>query len=125
MSDNSTAKNGVYMEYFTGAFKKYAEFSGRSTRNDYWMYILFYMIIYVVLAVIDGAIGFYLLTSIFSIVCLVPTISVGARRLHDTSRSGWWQLIGFIPLIGAIVLIVFFAQDSHEDNEYGPNPKAA
>lgn len=111
------------MEYFIDAFRKYAEFSGRARRKEYWMFILFYVIFYVVLAIIDGVISSYVLTSIFALVCLVPSISIGARRLHDTGRSGWWQLIGLIPLIGAIVLIVFFAQDSHEDNEYGLNPK--
>lgn len=113
------------MDYFVDAFKRYAEFNGRASRQEYWMFILFYMIFYVVLGVVDGALNSYLLTPIYSIVCLVPSISIGARRLHDTGRSGWWQLIGFIPLIGAIVLIVFFAQDSHGENEYGLNPKAA
>ena len=58
--------------------------------------------------------------------CSSPAFAVGARRLHDTDRSGWWQLIGLIPLVGAIILIVFFCQDSKPgDNQYGPNPKLA
>ncbi|MGR3220105.1 MAG: DUF805 domain-containing protein, partial [Candidatus Anammoxibacter sp.] len=57
------------------------------------------------------------------LVLLVPSISIAARRLHDTGRTGWWQLIALIPLIGTIVLIVFLAQDSHSENSYGPNPK--
>ena len=63
------------------------------------------------------------LALIFALAMLVPSISIAARRLHDTGRSGWWQLISLIPLIGAIVLIVFLVQDSHEENQYGPNPK--
>ena len=112
------------MEYFIDAFKKFAVFEGRARRKEYWMFILFYIIIYAVLTAIDIAMGSVLLTSIFSIICLVPTISLAARRLHDTGRSGWWQLISLIPLIGAIILIVFLVQDSHEANEYGLNPKA-
>lgn len=56
---------------------------------------------------------------------LAPSISIAARRLHNTGRSGWWQLISVVPLIGIIVLIVFLVQDSKQDNEYGPNPKTA
>lgn len=112
------------MEYFVDAFKKYAEFSGRATRTQYWMFILFFLIIYFVLALIDVFVGTMVLAFIFNIAVFLPSIAIAARRLHDTGRTGWWQLIVLIPLIGAIVLIVFFVQDSVEDNEYGPNPKA-
>lgn len=113
------------MEYFIGAIKKYATFSGRARRKEYWMFILFYMIFYIVLAVLDGLIGTILLSTVFSLLLLIPSISVAARRLHDTGRTGWWQLIAFIPLIGVIVLIVFLVQDSHDENQYGLNPKLA
>lgn len=113
------------MEYFVRALKKYAEFSGRATRTEYWMYALFYIIFYIVASLIDGLLNTYFITSILSLALAIPSISVTARRLHDTGRTGWWQLISLIPLIGIIVLIVFLVQDSHEDNEYGPNPKAA
>jgi len=112
------------MEHFIGAFKRYADFSGRATRTQYWMFVLFYLISYVVLAVIDINVGTKVLAIIFGLVAFFPSIGVAARRLHDTGRSGWWQLIGLIPIIGAIVLIVFLVQDSHADNQYGPNPKA-
>ena len=93
--------------------------------------MLFYIIIYVVLALVDGITGTYnsksgygLLTSIFALGMLIPSLSVSVRRLHDTDRSGWWLLIGLIPLIGVIVLIVFFVQDSGAGtNRFGPNPK--
>ena len=62
---------------------------------------------------------------IYALALLIPLLSAGARRLHDTGRSGWWQLINLIPIIGTIILIILFAQDSHDDNKYGPNPKAA
>lgn len=108
------------MEYFLDAFNKYADFTGRATRKEYWMFILFYIIGYVVLSVIGGILGTIALSLIFSLVLLVPSISIAARRLHDTGRTGWWQLISLIPLIGIIVMIVFLVQDSQEDNEYGP-----
>ncbi len=121
------------MNWFITALKKYAVFSGRSRRSEYWYFILFYLIIYIALAVIDGVTGSFdsksgigLLTSIFALALLIPSLSVSVRRLHDTDRSGWWLLIGFIPLIGAIVLIVFFVQDSGAGtNRFGSNPKAA
>ncbi|SMF18121.1 Uncharacterized membrane protein YhaH, DUF805 family [Alteromonadaceae bacterium Bs31] len=113
------------MNYFIDAFKKYADFSGRSRRKEYWMFVLFYLIIYIALIVVDSVLGTMFLALIFSLVLLVPSISIAARRLHDTGRSGWWQLIALIPLIGTIVLIVFLAQDSHAENSYGPCPKSA
>ncbi|SIS75618.1 Uncharacterized membrane protein YhaH, DUF805 family [Neptunomonas antarctica] len=113
------------MEYFTGALKKYADFTGRARRKEYWMFILFYMIFYAILTVIDSFIGTMLLSSLYALGMLIPSISIAARRLHDTGRTGWWQLIAFIPLLGAIVLIVFLAQDSREENKFGANPKSA
>lgn len=112
------------MEYFTGALKKYADFTGRARRKEYWMFVLFYLIFYIVLSVIDSFIGSMILSGLFSLALLVPSISIAARRLHDTGRTGWWQLIALIPLLGTIVLIVFLAQDSHDENKYGANPKA-
>ncbi|WP_238377103.1 DUF805 domain-containing protein [Neptunomonas antarctica] len=118
-------QQGVEMEYFTGALKKYADFTGRARRKEYWMFILFYMIFYAILTVIDSFIGTMLLSSLYALGMLIPSISIAARRLHDTGRTGWWQLIAFIPLLGAIVLIVFLAQDSREENKFGANPKSA
>lgn len=111
------------MEFFIDALRKYADFSGRSRRKEYWMFILFYLIFYVVISIIDSIMGTIILSVVFLLAMLVPSISVAARRLHDTGRSGWWQLITLIPLIGAVVLIVFLTQDGHDENEYGLNPK--
>jgi uncharacterized membrane protein YhaH (DUF805 family) len=114
------------MGYFTDAYKRYADFSGRATRTQYWMFILIYMIIYFVLVAIDSfVLGMPALSSIFTLASIIPSISIAARRLHDTGRTGWWQLIVFLPLIGAIVLLVFLVMDSEGDNNFGPNPKAA
>ncbi|VAW77199.1 Integral membrane protein [hydrothermal vent metagenome] len=111
------------MEHFIDALKKYADFSGRATRKQYWMFVLFYIIFYLILGTIDAALQTFLLSPVFSLALFIPSISVAARRLHDTGRTGWWQLIYLIPLIGLIVMIVFLVQDSHGDNEYGPNQK--
>jgi uncharacterized membrane protein YhaH (DUF805 family) len=110
--------------------QKYVDFSGRARRSEYWYFALFVVIVSVVAGIIDGILGTRdtisntgLVGGIASLALLLPNLGVGVRRLHDTGRSGWWLLIGLVPLIGWIVLIVFFVQDSHPDNQYGPNPK--
>ena len=119
------------MNWYLGVLKKYAIFGGRARRKEYWYFFLFSLLISIVLSIIDGATGSFdpetglgLLSGVYSLAVLIPTLAVGVRRLHDTNRSGWWLLIGLIPLIGAIVLIVFFVFDSSPvENQYGPNPK--
>ncbi|MBY4593996.1 DUF805 domain-containing protein [Ottowia caeni] len=119
------------MNWFLIALKKYATFSGRAQRAEYWYFVLFYILILFGLTLIDSITGSYsaesgmgLLGGIFTLLLLIPSIAVGARRLHDTGRSGWWLLIALIPLVGAIVLLVFTVQDSTPgENQYGPNPK--
>lgn len=121
------------MNWFIAALKKYATFSGRAQRSEYWYFILFYFLITLALALVDGmtgslgsSSGYGLLSGLFSLGMLLPSIAVGVRRLHDTDRTGWWLLLAFIPLIGSIVLLVFFVQDSTPgDNRFGANPKAA
>ncbi|MGC4111878.1 MAG: DUF805 domain-containing protein [Nocardioides sp.] len=102
---------------------KYADFNGRARRSEYWWFALFNLIVSIVMDIIDAVIGNSILGLLVSLALLLPGIAVGVRRLHDTSRSGWWILIGLIPIVGWIVLIVFFVQDSHPDNQYGPSPK--
>jgi uncharacterized membrane protein YhaH (DUF805 family) len=115
------------VNWYLEVLKKYAVFSGRARRKEYWMFLLFNIIIGLVLGGIAWlAGGPDVLGSIYGLVVLIPGIAVSVRRLHDTDRSGWWLLIGLIPLIGTIVLLVFMAQDSQPGaNQYGPNPKTA
>ena len=108
------------MEYFLDAFKQYATFTGRATPRQYWMFVLFYVIAIILLTVIDVVVGTMVLSGLFSLAAMIPSLSIAARRLHDTGRSGWWQLVLFVPLIGLIVMLVFLVQDSHDDNQYGP-----
>jgi len=119
------------MNWYIEALKKYAVFGGRARRKEYWFFALFNIIISIVLAVIDGVTGSFsaeagvgLLGGIYTLAVLIPGIAVSVRRLHDTDRSGWWLFIALIPLIGAIVLLVFMVQDSKPgQNQYGANPK--
>ncbi len=121
------------MNWYLKALKKYAVFSGRARRKEYWYFALFSLLIAIVLAIIEGIVGNLdaetgvgLLGDIYLLAILIPSIAVAVRRLHDTDRSGWWLLIALIPLIGGIVLIVFWAQDSQPgENQYGSNPKDA
>lgn len=110
-------------EYLT-VLKKYATFSGRARRKELWMFVLINFIVVVVLSALDMALGIGLLSGLYSLGVLIPSLAVGARRLHDIGKTGWWQLIGLIPVLGIIVLIIFYVMDSNPgDNEYGPNPK--
>jgi len=112
------------MNYFIGPLKKYADFSGRATRTEYWMFYLTYIIAVVVASVIDSIIGLPVLTLILGLGLLIPSLSVTVRRLHDTGRSGWMIFISLVPLIGGLIVLFFLVQDSREDNDYGVNPKA-
>ena len=91
------------------------------------MFLLFNVIITLVLSIVEWILGSSgIIGTLYSLAVLVPSIAVSIRRLHDTSRSGWWLLIGIIPLIGAIVLFVFMIQDGkYDENVYGSNPKIA
>ncbi|MFD4789295.1 DUF805 domain-containing protein [Streptomyces sp. NPDC058459] len=114
------------MHWYVDVLKKYAVFSGRARRQEYWMFTLFSVIISIVLSILDNALDINFLAFIYALGVLLPSLAVTVRRLHDTSRTGWWTLIALVPLIGAIVLIVFLASEGKpEANEYGPNPKHA
>jgi uncharacterized membrane protein YhaH (DUF805 family) len=112
------------MNWYIEVLKKYAVFSGRARRKEYWYFVLFNLIIMIILTIIDLAIDSSILSTLYSLAVLIPSIAVDVRRLHDTNRTGWWLLIGLIPIIGWIVLIIFMVQDSQKgENQYGPNPK--
>ncbi len=121
------------MNWYLEVLKKYAVFSGRARRKEYWYFVLFNTLISIVLGIIDGVTGSFstkagmgLLGGIYTLSVIIPGIAVSVRRLHDTGRSGWWLLIVLVPLIGAIVLLVFMVQNSQTDeNQYGNNPKTA
>jgi uncharacterized membrane protein YhaH (DUF805 family) len=95
-----------FYEAIASCFSKYADFNGRATRSEYWWFFLFITLASCGAVVIDTTL-YYL----FSIGTLLPLLAAGARRLHDTNRSGWWQLLGLVPF-GIIVVIIFLAQQS-------------
>jgi len=113
------------MEWYLKVLKNYVGFEGRARRTEYWMFVLFNFIVSLVLGLIGGLIGLdTILSYIYALAILLPSLAVGARRLHDTGRSGWMLLLSLIPLVGGIILIVFLCQDSEPgDNKYGSNPK--
>ena len=114
------------MNWYIDVLKKYVEFTGRARRMEYWMFFLINFIITIAIAVIEAAVGSPgILHLIYALAVFLPALGVAVRRLHDTGRTGWWLLILLIPVIGPIVILVFFVLDSDEgDNMYGPNPKA-
>lgn len=116
------------MNWYLAVLKQYAVFSGRARRKEYWYFLLFSIIASIILSIIDGllmaTIGIAGLYVIYSLGIIIPSLAVSVRRLHDTGRSGWWLFINLIPLIGAIVFLVFMVQDSQADeNQYGANVK--
>ncbi|MCO6552162.1 MAG: DUF805 domain-containing protein [Gilliamella sp.] len=105
--------------------KNYANFNGRARRKEYWMFVLFYIILTFITIIIDKMIGSPLaITAILVLALFLPSLAVTVRRLHDTSKSGWWILLQFIPYIGGIIILVFCVMDSTPgSNQYGENPK--
>ena len=127
------------MNWFLKAFRQYADFSGRARRKEYWFFTLFYIILYLGLAIVERVAGLHFpdhdvngeqvmgagfLTVLYSLGMIIPCLSVTVRRLHDTNRSGWWWFINLIPLAGAIVMLVFMVQEGNPGpNRFGPDPK--
>ncbi len=120
-----------HIGWFFEVIRKYAVFSGRASRSEYWYFTLFFIIFsyalfgidyYFDLTTPDSTLG--LLSGIFSFALLIPSLGVGVRRLHDIGRSGWWLFIMLVPLVGFIVVLLWDIRDSQPgDNQYGPNPK--
>lgn len=98
-------------------FTNYVGFSGRAARSEYWYWVLFVLVASIVLSMVSQE-----LSAIFSLGVLLPGVAVGTRRLHDIGKSGWWQLLGLIPLIGWAVLIYWAVQPSEGDNAFGAAP---
>lgn len=120
------------MNWYLDAFKnKYADFSGRARRTEYWMFILFHVLIIFLLAFLSGALSELQLGSIGAILLVIyvlasfiPALAITVRRLHDTGKSGWFYLLTLIPYIGSFILLIFTVQDSEPmQNKWGPNPK--
>lgn len=118
------------MSCYLDVLTRYAEFSGRARRKEFWLFAVVNFLVTLVFGFIDLALGLVseeagigLLSGLYSLAVLIPYLAVTVRRLHDTGRTGWWLLIGLIPLLGPIVLLVLMLLDSDPaENRYGPPP---
>lgn len=120
------------LDWATLPLKRYADFSGRSRRKEYWFFVLGVFIVAIILSIIEGAAGlsgmiagaYGPLTALFFLGILVPSIAVQVRRFHDQDKSGWWVLIGLIPILGGLAVLVFmFLEGTRGPNRFGPDPK--
>ncbi|MCA9185987.1 MAG: DUF805 domain-containing protein [Pirellulaceae bacterium] len=117
-------------DYINVLKTKYADFSGRARRREYWMFVLFNIIFAIATMLVDGvlfaALGIAFLNIVYSLAMLVPGIAVTVRRLHDTGRSGWWILVALVPVVGPLALLVILCLDSQPGtNQFGSSPKGA
>lgn len=115
------------MNWYLKVLKQYVDFAGRARRKEYWMFVLFNMIVSIVAGAIDGALGTgQIISAIYSLAVLLPGLAVAIRRLHDIGKSGWNCLWALLPIVGTILIIVWMCKDSQPgDNKWGPNPKMA
>jgi uncharacterized membrane protein YhaH (DUF805 family) len=117
------------IDNYISVLKKYTDFDGRARRREFWMFFLINWIIGIVFSIFDSAFGlkmgnnFGVLSALYSLFTLIPSLALSVRRLHDTGRSGYNLFWAFLPIIGGIILLVYFLTDSKGDNKYGPNPK--
>jgi uncharacterized membrane protein YhaH (DUF805 family) len=110
----------------SAGFSNCVNFRDRACRSEYWYWILFTVIVSIVASIIDSMLDIQLVTGIFQLVTLLPNLAIAVRRLHDTDRTGWWILLAFIPVIGFIVLLIWFiAKGTDGPNRFGPDPIAA
>lgn len=119
------------MNWYFKVLRKYAVFRGRARRSEYWFFFLFNLLFTLILTAIDVSLGFFsaemgigVLSGLYALFVLVPSLAVTVRRLHDTGRSGWWLLLLLVPVLGTLVLLFFMLLDSEAGtNEFGPHPK--
>lgn len=120
------------MEWMLMPLKRYADFSGRSRRKEYWMFVLGVFIAAIVLSIVEGILGltgmvggvYGPLTTILLLGVIVPSIAVQVRRFHDQDKSGWFVLLALIPFVGALAVLVFMCLEGTKGpNRFGPDPK--
>jgi|SRR5690625_51921 len=120
------------MDWFFYALRRYNDFQSRARRKEYWNYVLYLFLLSIGASFVDTILGFSRMggsvygpvTSILFLVTFIPSLAVAVRRLHDIGKSGWWLLIGFLPVIGTIWLLIFLVREGESlPNQYGDNPK--
>ena len=119
-----------FSEAISLGFKRYLHFNGRSSRAEVWWFVLFIWVATVILIIVDMLTGTYnavaqrgLLSGLFGLATLIPSITLGARRLHDINRSGWWQLLWLTGIGGILLMVWAIFRGDEGDNQYGPNPR--
>ena len=123
----------VFRRVVKTCFQKYVTFKGRARRSEYWWFWLLNLIVSIVTLVLDYKLdminiefGIGALSGLYTLIVFLPSLAVSVRRLHDTGHSGWYYLLTFIPILGALFLLYFFVSDSApEENRYGKSPKYA
>ncbi len=122
------------MDWMTLPLKRYAEFTGRSRRKEYWMFLLFIIAVSVGIGIVEAILGLSAtigdaygpISLLFMLAIFIPSLAVQVRRFHDQGKSGWFVLLNFIPLLGSLIVLVFMCLDGTDGpNEYGPDPKAS
>jgi len=119
------------MDWYIKVLKQYVDFSGRARRKEFWMFALFNILFTIAAIILEIVLGisphdqpFGLISTLYGVAVFIPGLAVAVRRLHDVGKSGWWYLIVFIPIAGAITLLIWFCTDSQEgENQWGDNPK--
>jgi uncharacterized membrane protein YhaH (DUF805 family) len=118
-----------WYQWYPAVLRKYAVFSGRARRKEFWFFVLCNALIVIGLTIVDSVIGLSenpsqgILVSLYWLAVLIPSIAVGVRRLHDTGRSGWWILLGLVPIIGLVLIVFYVIGGQRGPNKYGPDPK--
>jgi uncharacterized membrane protein YhaH (DUF805 family) len=113
------------MNWYLKVLRQYADFEGRASRTEFWMFVLFNIIFSIAANVLDYLFGtYYVFSGIYSLAVLIPSLAVSVRRLHDINKSGWMILVSLIPIIGFIwLLILFIMEGTPGENQYGANPE--
>ena len=115
-----------FVQAISSGFSNYVAFRGRAIRSEYWYWVLFTVIGNIVAEIIDAVLGITAIDPLFGLAVLLPSIAVAIRRLHDLDRTGWWILIGLIPIIGWIILIIWYcSRGTVGSNRFGPDPLGA
>jgi len=126
-NNHDTEANYGIIDWFKKALRNYVNFSGRARRKEYWYFVLAHFVLIIIAMILDSIIlgsetGLFYIIVAFGL--FLPGLAVTVRRLHDTSRSGWWFLLSLIPLIGSLILLIFLASDTkRETNQWGPPAK--
>ena len=130
------------MEWMLMPLRRYADFSGRSRRKEYWMFVLLLLIVGVVLGLVTGGFSSVMdptsmggdatmgagsmILGLFYLAIFIPALAVQVRRFHDQDKSGWFVLLNFIPFVGGLIVFIFMCLDgTRGDNRFGPDPKMA